>query len=292
MIFPHLKLKCLNLKLQVRDELQNKIKKVIGDKAQECYDYMSTYEGREKILNPEGRLPIMEFDWLRHNFAEIINARVILYVENELKSSDVVQMFETVKNEIALFHEKVSSDISDMEKEWIEVETDKVKFPVYTDIDDTDISLASVAGVVLATSPVWVPVVAAGIAFGIVFAGLGIALGPVAFPTLKFLGRDARKKKIIDEEYNKCHDKIKSVISDAFDSNYGCVINKLIDKVTEDMLPKRINTLHRMIQHLLTSRAQILQNRELLRYLSKKVKAMDESSSELSMCLIRQKGMS
>lgn len=292
MIFPHLKFKCLNLKLQVRDKLQKRIKEVIGDKAQKCYDYMSTDIGREAILNPEGRAPIMEIDWLRHNFAEIINARVIIYVESELKSSDVVQMFETVKNEIALFHEKVSSDLSEMEKEWIDVEAHKVKCPVNTDIDDTDISLASVAGVVVATSPVWVPALAAGIAFGIAFAGLGIVLGPVAFPTLKFLGRDTRKKKIIDKEYNTCHDKIKSIISDAFESNYGCVINKLIDKVTENMLPKRINALHKMIQQLLTSRAKILQNQKSLRNLSMKVKAMDESSSELSICLIRQKGMS
>lgn len=253
---------------------------------------MSTDEGKIQILNPKDRTPIMKCHWQPNFFSEEIHARVMMYVENELKTEDVVQMLETVKKEIASFHDKVSSDLAAMENEWIEVGTDKVKLPAYTNVADKDVSTASVVGVVLATSPLWLTILAAGIGLGITFAGLGFVLSPVVFPTLKILGRDARKKKIIDEEYNKCHESIKSLVSNAFESKYGCVINKLIDKVTEDMLPKRIHSLLKMIEQLCHSRAEILENLESLEYLSKKVKAMEESASELNICLIRQKGMS
>lgn len=147
-------------------------------------------------------------------------------------------MFEIVKNEIVLFYEKVLLDFFEMEKEWIEVEIYKVKCLVYIDIDDIDILLVFVVGVVFVMFFVWVFVFVVGIVFGIVFVGFGIILGLVVFLMMKFFGRDVRKKKMIDKEYNKCYDKIKSMISDVFELNYGCVINKLIDKVIEDMFFK------------------------------------------------------
>lgn len=220
---------------------------------------MSTDTGREEILNPQGRTPIMKYDCQSYFFAEQINARVIQYVNNELKSSDVVQMFDNVKKEIASFHERVSSDLTKMEKKWIESRTEEAtcKLPKYTDLADPDIPTASVDGVA----------------------------------ALNILGRDAKKKKKIDAEYKKCHDSIRNLIYDAFESSYGCDINNLIDKVTKDMLPKRLHALQKMIQQLSKSREDILENRESLVYLSKKVKAMEESTSDLKVCIMMQKGM-
>lgn len=179
-----------------------------------------------------------------------------------------------------------------MEKDWIEVGTDETEFSADTEIADTNISTASVVGVVLATSPLWVPLLAAGIGLAVAFVGFSIALSPVALPLLKFLGRDARKRKVIDEEYNKRRESVRSLICNELEVNCGFVMNKLIDKVTKDMLPKRIQALQKMIQQLSKSREEILENQEMLENLSKKLKAMEESVTEIKTCLIRQKGIS
>lgn len=272
--------------------MQKKMKKDIEGIAQGVYDYMSTDLGKERILNPPLQPPIMDVDWQPQLFVMDINERIDLHIGNVLTSSDVKQKFEDVKNEIESFYEKVLSDLSDIEKDWIDVGTDETEFLAETEIVDTNISTASVVGVVLATSPLWVPLLAAGIGLAVAFVGLSIALSPVALPLLKFLGRDARKRKVIDEEYNKRRESVRSLICNGLEVNCGVVMNKLIDKVTKDMLPKRIQALQKMIQELSKSREEILENQEMLVNLSKKLKAIEESVTEIKTCLIRQKGIS
>lgn len=278
--------------LQVRVTLQKRIIKEIEGIAQGAYDYMSTDLGKDKILNPPKHTPIMEVVWQPQVFVADINARINLYVVNVLKSSDVVQIFESVKTDLSSFYQKVSSALSEMENDWIEVGIDEIEFSVNSDVDDSNVSTASVVGVVLATSPLWLPLLAAGVGLAVAFVGLSIALSPVAIPLMKFLGRDARKRKVIDEEYNKRRESVRSLICNELEVNCGCVMKKLIDKVTKDLLPKRIQALEKMIQQLSKSRAEILENRELLEYLSKKLKAMEESATELKLNLTMQKGIS
>lgn len=277
---------------QVRDTLQKRLKKEIEGLAQGVYDYMSTDLGKDRILNPPNHTPIMEVVWQPQIFVQDINARINLHVVNVLKSSDVVQIFEGVKTELALFYQKVSSALSEMENDWIEIGIDETEFSTNSEVADTNVSKASVVGVVLATSPLWIPLLAAGIGLAVAFVGLSIALSPVAIPLMKFLGRDARKKKIIEEEYNNRRDSVRSLICNELEVNCGCVMNKLIDKVTKDLLPKRIQALEKMIQQLSKSRAEILENREFLEYLSKKLNAMEESATELKIYLTMQKGIS
>ncbi|XP_052691976.1 uncharacterized protein LOC128170026 [Crassostrea angulata] len=109
---------------KVRDTLQKRIKKDIEGIAQGVYDYMSTDLGKDRILNPPGQPPIMEVEWHPQLFVMDINERINLHVVNVLKSSDIAQMFETVKKELASFYEKVSAALSDMENDWIEVGID------------------------------------------------------------------------------------------------------------------------------------------------------------------------
>lgn len=89
---------------EVRKTSQKRIKKVIEDIAQECYDYMSTDEGKDKILNPPNRPPIMKVVWQPRLFAMEIHARVLLYIEHLLKSSEVNEKFVTEKDEIVSFY--------------------------------------------------------------------------------------------------------------------------------------------------------------------------------------------
>lgn len=264
-------------KIQVRKASQKRIKKVIEDIAQECYDYMSTDEGKDKILNPPGRPPIMEVVWQPRVFAMEIHARVLLYMKHFLESSEVNKKIVTEKEEIESFYKKVSSELSDMEEGWTVVRIFKVEC-----LTDTDaiMSKSSIAGAVLATSPIWLPIAAIGIALGVAFTGLTIAISPLLVPTLLILGRDTRKKKVIDEEYNNCLMSIRSLVSNELESTCGAFINKLIDRITLDLLPKRIQSLEKMIQQLLDNRRQILANQEPLCNLSRKVKVIEKCATE------------
>lgn len=254
-------------KTQVKKASQKRIKKVIEDIAQECYDYMSTDEGKDKILNPPGRPPIMEVVWQPRQFAMEIHERVLLYIEHFLKSSEVNEKFVTEEEEIESFYKKLSSELSDLEEDWTVIRI--FEKDCLTDTN-AEMSKASIAEVVLATSPIWIPIAAIGIAL----------VAPVVIPIFLIMGRDTRKKKVIDEEYNKCRMSIKSHISNELESTCGAFINKLIDRITLDLLPKRIQSLEKMIQQLLDNRRQILANQESLCNLSRKVKVFEKSATE------------
>lgn len=264
-------------KIQVRKTSQKRIKKVIEDIAQECYDYMSTDEGKDKILNPPNRPPIMEVVWQPRLFAMEIHARVLLYIEHLLKSSEVNEKFVTEKDEIVSFYKKVLSGLSHMEEDWTVVGIFEVECHADT---NAEMSKASIVGVVLATSPIWLPIAAVGIALVVAFAGVTIAMTPLLVPAIQFMGRDARKKKVIDEEYNNCRMSIRSLVSNELESTCGAFIDKLIDRITLDLLPKRIQSLEKMIQQLLDNRRQILANQESLGNLSRKVKVIEKSATE------------
>lgn len=254
-------------KTQVKKASQKRIKKVIEDIAQECYDYMSTDEGKDKILNPPGRPPIMEVVWQPRQFAMEIHERVLLYIEHFLKSSEVNEKFVTEKEEIESFYKKLSSELSDLEEDWTVIRI--FEKDCLTDTN-AEMSKASIARVVLATSPIWIPIAAIGIAL----------VAPLVIPIFLIMGRDTRKKKVIDEEYNKYRMSIRSHISNELESTCGAFINKLIDRITLDLLPKRIQFLEKMIQQLLDNRRQILANQESLCNLSRKVKVIEKSATE------------
>lgn len=254
-------------KTQVKKASQKRIKKVIEDIAQECYDYMSTDEGKDKILNPPGRPPIMEVVWQPRQFAMEIHERVLLYIEHFLKSSEVNEKFVTEKEEIESFYKKLSSELSDLEEDWTVIRI--FEKDCLTDTN-AEMSKASIARVVLATSPIWIPIAAIGIAL----------VAPFVIPIFLIMGRDTRKKKVIDEEYNKYRMSIRSHISNELESTCGAFINKLIDRITLDLLPKRIQFLEKMIQQLLDNRRQILANQESLCNLSRKVKVIEKSATE------------
>lgn len=120
-----------------------------------------------------------------------------------------------------------------------------MEYSADTEVAKTNISKTSVVGVALATSPLWLSLMAAGPSLTVVFAGLCFTLGPVAVPLLKFLGRDARKRKIIDEEYNNRLESARSLICNELESNCRCVINKISDKITKYLLPKRLHALQK-----------------------------------------------
>ncbi|XP_052694686.1 uncharacterized protein LOC128172981 [Crassostrea angulata] len=248
-----------------------KTKTTIADTALACYEYMVTEVGKQRVLNPPGHKPISNVDWKPLIFTEKVQERVSMYLSEYLQSKGVLQKFRKIKDEIASFYQKVSSDLSGMEIVWTE-HTCKTRLSLYN--DDPEISKASVVGIVLATSPLWLPLLATGV-------GLTIAASPIIFPVVKRLGRDKRKEKLINEEYDRCLRTVKDFIRKELESNQGRVIYKLLDKVTEDLVNRRMQSLKVMINQLNKSCKQILSNMKGLDVLAERIKIIEGSATEL-----------
>lgn len=229
---------------------------------------MSTDEGKQKILNPPGRKPIKKFGWHPHVFQDKVRQRVSVYVQETLKSEHVLQAFCKIKDDVVSYYQRTSLDISEIEKCWTEEREERVKR------DDTEISDGTIVGIALATSPVWLPLLATGV-------GLTIAVSPIMFPLIKFLGRKERKNEIIDEEYNNCKKCIQEVICKKLEANQGQVIYKLLDKVTAGLVLRRIQSLKKMIELITISRNEILLKAYSLGLLAKKIKSIEDSATAL-----------
>lgn len=104
---------------------------------------------------------------------------------------------------------------------------------------------------------------------------------PIIFPVVKRLGRDKRKEKLINEEYDRCLRTVKDFIRKELESNQGRVIYKLLDKVTEDLVNRRMQSLKVMINQLNKSCKQILSNMKGLDVLAEKIKITEGSATEL-----------
>lgn len=232
---------------------------------------MLTTEGKEKVLNPQGRKPIAKIDWQPKVYTEKVQERVRMYVSEYLQSKDVLQKFRKIKEETSSFYQKVSFDIFDMETDWTESRTNKRST---LSKDDSEISTASVVGIVLATSPLWLPLIASGV-------GLTIVASPILFPVIKFLGRDKRKNKLIDKEYSRCLSSIQEIIYNKLESNQGNIIYKFVDKATDELLIGRIQSLQKMINQLTKSRREIISNVDALTALAKKINPIEISTTEL-----------
>lgn len=240
------------------------------DIAQECYDYMSTSAGRERVLNPPDRTPIADINWGTTDFEKEIEARVDLYVEIFLQSDGVLKRYECIQIEINEFCEQVLSDLSGMEKEWIKSFPDKWTF------SPTNVLLS--LGVL--TSPIWMAALAVG--FGLAAA----ALAGVAFLIGAVWGWFARKSdEEICDEYNKHLAKIRRKICEHLDKNCGVVIIKLIVMVTDDVLPKRIQTFKTMIEQICKKMYKIKANKERLQVSAVKISDMEDTVTKLSECL-------
>lgn len=255
---------------KAREKFLEKNTEAKEDIAQECYDYMSTSAGRTKVLNPPDRTPIADINWGTTDFEKEIEARVDLYVEKFLQSDGVLKRYECIQIEINKFCEQVISDLSGMEKEWIE------SFPDTWSFSPTNVLLSLGA----LTSPVWMAALAVG--FGLAAA----ALAGVAFLIGAVWGWFTRKTdEEINNEYNKHLAKIRRKICDHLDENCGMIIIKLIVKVTEDVLPKKLKTFKTMIEQISETKDKIKANKKRLKVNAVKIRNMEDTVTKLSECL-------
>lgn len=258
----------------MRDTLRKKVSIYIEATAQTVYDYMSTDIGKEKILNPEGKTPILEVMYVPGLYCNNTKKRICRYVKKFLKEDAVKKGFEEIKDETIAFSEVVGFEIFKMESGWVNDKRNEVQAQVFQPVEDEQ-SSGSFWGWFFATSVIWIPLIAAGFGLFVAFAGVTLALTPVIAPIGAYLGRDARKKKLVDETYDKCKSTVRSTVCNELESNAGVVLLELIDKMTLNSLPRRIQCLHEMICQFQRSRNDILAKRSQLLRLECSIQTME-----------------
>lgn len=115
----------------------------------------------------------------------------------------------------------------------------------------------------------------------------------VAFCLLKFVGTpfsaiskwifktDEKKQAAIDKAYEDCKTSVRRIVCNQLEDKIGFVLTKLIDKVTVDALPRRIEAFEEMINQLSKSRQDIIAKKELQSTLASKIELIREKVQQL-----------
>ncbi|XP_062599845.1 uncharacterized protein LOC134261417, partial [Saccostrea cucullata] len=249
---------------------RQRIKNIIEQEANASFEYMSSDIGKERILNPKDWLPIMEVKYVPNVIDEEVRERIDRYIEEKVRSPDVLERFTNIKDDILSSYKEMSFEIERMETEWTgtPVVISSEKEGIYKEE-----SIAPYVAGVIATAPIWFPLLAAGFA-------IAVASAPVVAPIIAYLRSDSRKKKIIDKEYEKSKSLFKSKICNSMEENHGDALNKLISKITDVLLRRRIKFIEETIKELSENREKIIANQKSLNSLSEKITSIKESAEE------------
>lgn len=231
---------------------------------------MQDNDEKQRILNPDDKLPIMKVPWTESFLGEIQD-RMSLYIETFLKSERVTRSFEEIMDGNVTFYKNTSKDIFKMEAQWTDLHRGKSHA---SDIDEED-DLPRYLEILLVIVTVVLTVIAAAIA---------LVLSPIVVPILIFYTAEKKKaikQKFIDTTYSAYMKTIKIQIKDHLNKSSGDALKLLSDKIFNQSLPNRIHHLEELIQNLERSREEILVNMESFRDLAKKVETMKMSALRL-----------
>lgn len=239
----------------------------IEKKAEECYRYMDTEEGKKNILNPADQTPIIDIALAKPLLQEIQN-RMALYIETFLKCPNVTDLFEKIQNENVLFYQNTLKQISTLEDMWISIQGIK------SDTNgDSDLP--------------WIlkiPKTIVTFIVKVVLVVLSLVLGPIVLPIAYVIYSKEKnrklKQKLIDKAYTAYMLSIQKQVRSHLHSNCGEAIELLATKMLESSFHK-IQHLETLIENLQRSRNKILLNLESFTCLLKKIEAMKMSALEL-----------
>lgn len=244
---------------------------------------MKSEEGKEAILNPRGKVPIVKDSWNPLNFDEKVYERVCLYVETFLKSQDVQTRFLSIQKELFSYTKKACSQLSKFECTYLGLGNAILEnaFTVW-DFSDVNHFMRMLHDEEFG---------AFGLSFGIFF-NIGLALTafvflPITLPTMLLLDRDSRKKKVIEEEYTKLMSSFPDKIRNHLNSTCGDILTQMVDKVTEEFLPRRIDHLTELVRQLVAYRNDNRQKRDLFLRLLQQIKSIEESTAKIRRDLLR-----
>lgn len=227
--------------------------------------YMSTDEGKNRILNPAGRVSIADTNWNKTNFAARIKSRIDFYIKHFLQSDAVVRKHQDIVSEIESFYTQTQFSIETIENESVDMH------PLH-DKDTESFTYLIQLGII--SSPLWLAALALG--FGIPAA----IIGGFAFVISSFFGWVSKTTKEIDDEYEKCKSTVPTVIHAHLEKHFAEPINKMVDEVSEYLL-RRIKGTETRNRKVWEEREKIVANRHLLSKLAREVSSLEKTVTSL-----------
>lgn len=209
---------------------------------------MLSDSGKERILNPPGYLPINAVS-LSAGPGEI-KKRVSLFFK-AYQSENILQQFKKLKEDFLSNFQSISSELIKIENDWT---YDAIRVSGYVFLPDS--------------SMFWLSSLERAM-----FSYTVLLFGPI-------LTKEGRMHNI-NKLYFKCTSAIKDRVYKHLKSSQGYLFTKMVDKVTEDLLPKRIKHLEKTIKKLLEERDEILCNQKSFNKLAEEVKDFQNSAKNL-----------
>ena len=237
--------------------------------AETSYEYISTGMGKVKILNPSGCSAIVDVCGSPEECANEVRRRFGLYIDSYLKSDEVVHEFTLIQKDTEIFYEETNLKLNAMQNTWSEVLTD--------DKDTTSDGVSALSALGIAGAVVLLPFGLPLVAFVFTVGILSLGFAPVRAVWDWFWGKDQKKRDAIDKEYENCRVTVRTTVRVQLERNAGAVLEKLIVKVTENELPRRIGALEELIKQLRESRQKIIDKRNMLESLQGKIIEMETS---------------
>lgn len=227
----------------------------------ECETYMSTEEGKYRILNPAGRISIADTDWNKTNFEGRIKSRVDLYVKKFLPSNAVVSRQRNIAKEIQSFYDQTIVSIKIIQKNSVDIH------PMN---DEETESFTYLIRLGLISSPIWIAALAFG--FGIPAA----IIGGCAFAVSSFLGWVSKTPKDIDDEYEKCKSTVQRIIRTHLLKHFAEPLNQMVEAVAKYLI-ERIQAEETRNNQVWDEREKIVANHDLLVKLNGEISAWKET---------------
>ena len=250
--------------------LKARISVHIQTSAEESYKYMSSSFGRINILHPAGMKSIMDVCDDPEECAKEVNQRFNTYVNSYRKSEKVVKEFTLIQKDTETFYRETSLKLNHMEIEWTEVRNEK----------KTSIAVSHELSAF--------EFVAAYILLPLVLIVFALAVGLVKAVAAPFRALwnqtsfvERKKREAIKIQYKQCTITVRETVTVQLKTNTGSILEKLIDKVTVQELPKRIGALEEMINQLQKKREKIIAKRHMLESLASNIKDMKKNISDL-----------
>ena len=204
--------------------------------------------------------------------AKEVNRRFNTYVNSYLKSEKVVKEFTLIQKDTETFYRETSLKLYHMEIEWTEARNEKKTRKA----GSHKLSAFEIAAAIILL-PLALPLIVFVFAVGLVT----LATAPFRAFWNWLTGVEEKKREAINNQYEHCTIIVRETVTVQLKTNAGSILEKLIDKVTVQELPKRIGALEEMINQLQKKREKIIAKRHMLESLASNIKDLEEDISHL-----------
>lgn len=254
------------------------IKEEIDKVTNECYAYMQSTKGKDKILNPDGQKKIIDVRWDK-SLREEIQKRIVLHIETFLKSEEVTTIFQKIRDGDIQSFKELSKKISEMEDKWTVPQKKKKDAGEYNEGYKIPAFLET-------------PLVVIGVVLMLVVGVIFIALSPILLPVFAIF-ISAKTKKLLKMDFiNKVYKtymlSMKIQIRNHLQESCGNTLLLFSEKIFNIALPNQIRHLQNIIQNLQQSREKVIRNTDSFKNLAKKVDLMKICASELEFALLEK----